>query len=180
LQVQGGFIIGFDNDPPDIFERQIRFIQESGVTTAMVGLLSAVPGTKLYKRLTAEGRILGDSGGNNCEGQALNFIPAMDPQRLLDGYRHVLKTIYEPQVYYQRIRTFFKSYKPRTTAPLTLIDLYAFFLALWHLGIRDRSGHRWHFWRLLISTLVRQPRMFAEAVVQAVYGLHFRKIIRDS
>jgi len=181
MQVQGGFIIGFDNDPPDIFERQIRFIQESGVTTAMVGLLSAVPGTKLYKRLKEEGRVLGDSGGNNCDGQALNFIPAMDTQRLLDGYRHVLRTIYEPRVYYERIRTLFKNYKPRRSSPLTLIDLYAFFLALWHLGIRgDRGANRWQFWRLLGGTLVRQPRLFAEAVVQAVYGLHFRKILRDS
>jgi len=180
LQVQGGFIIGFDNDPPDIFERQIRFIQESGVTTAMVGLLSAVPGTKLYKRLKAEGRVLGDSRGNNCEGQALNFIPVMDPERLLAGYRHVLKTIYEPRVYYQRIRTFFKNYQPRRSAPITLIDIYAFFMAIWHLGIRDRGAYyRWHFWRLLAGTLVRQPRMFAEAVVQAVYGLHFRKIISE-
>ncbi len=51
LQVMGGFIVGFDSDTPSIFQRQIDFIQQSGIVTAMVGLLQAPYGTELYSRL---------------------------------------------------------------------------------------------------------------------------------
>ena len=176
LQVTGGFIIGFDNDPPDIFERQIRFIQESGVVTAMVGLLSALPGTKLYKRLMREGRIVSKSSGNNCESGALNFIPAMDRERLLAGYRRVVETIYEPRVYYERIRIFLNNYRPKKKHRITPNHIYAFFMALWYLGLRDQKHTKRYFWRLVFHTLRHQPRLLSEAITHAVYGLHFRKI----
>ncbi|MBW2062069.1 MAG: DUF4070 domain-containing protein [Deltaproteobacteria bacterium] len=179
LQVQGGFIIGFDSDPPDIFERQIRFIQESGVVTAMVGLLSAIPGTRLYKRLMKEGRIISQSSGNNCESGALNFIPTMDREKLLNGYRRVLETLYEPRVYYERIRIFLESYNPRKRHRLDIRMVYGLFMALWHLGIRDRRYTKRYFWRLLFNTLTRKPSLIGEAITHAVYGLHFRRVLLD-
>ena len=87
LEVMGGFIVGFDNDPPSIFEQQIRFIQRIGVVTAMVGLLHAVPRTPLYQRLKQQGRILMNSTGNNTDG-TLNFIPKMDTQLLVTAPRN--------------------------------------------------------------------------------------------
>ncbi len=47
----GGFIVGFDSDTQDIFDAQIEFIQKTGITTAMVGMLGALPGTRLWDRL---------------------------------------------------------------------------------------------------------------------------------
>ena len=81
MEVMGGFIIGFDNDPPNIFERQIKFIQNSGVVKAMIGLLNAPPGTRLYHRLKEEGRLLEQGTGDNCDG-SMNFVPKMDAQIL--------------------------------------------------------------------------------------------------
>ncbi|MBW2092498.1 MAG: DUF4070 domain-containing protein [Deltaproteobacteria bacterium] len=179
FDVTGGFIVGFDNDPPDIFERQIRFIQESGVVTAMVGLLSALPGTKLYQRLMQEGRILSQSSGNNCESGALNFIPAMDREKLLAGYRRVVETIYEPRFYYERIRVFLNNYRPKKKQRVKLRQIYAFFMALWHLGIKDSRYTKRYFWRLIFDTMRHQPSLLTEAITHAVYGLHFRRVLQD-
>ena len=116
MEVMGGFIIGFDNDPPNIFERQIEFIQNSGVVRAMVGLLEALPGTRLYKRLKDEGRLLEDCSGDNCDG-AMNFIPKMDPQLVREQYKAVLNYLYSPKEYYVRVSEFLSTYKPSETAP---------------------------------------------------------------
>jgi radical SAM superfamily enzyme YgiQ (UPF0313 family) len=116
LEVQGGFIVGFDSDPESIFQAQIDFIQRSGIVTAMVGLLNAPTGTKLYQRLREEGRLLTSFTGNNTDF-SLNFIPKMNSERLIKGYRQILDTIYSPREYYQRIKTFLQVYKPPRTKP---------------------------------------------------------------
>ncbi len=113
MEVMAGFIVGFDNDPDDIFDRQVEFIQDSAIPLAMVGLLQALPGTQLYRRLQKEGRLVGDGNGNNLDFR-LNFIPRMDPQRLLEGYRSILQRIYRPDIYYARVRRFLAQYQPHT------------------------------------------------------------------
>ena len=110
----GGFIVGFDNDPTDIFKRQFEFIQRSGVVTAMVGLLTALPETRLYRRLMSEGRLETESTGNNTQA-ALNFRPKLDREFLVNGYRELMKKLYEPRNYYQRIRTFLET--PQAARP---------------------------------------------------------------
>ena len=67
------FIVGFDGDRSDVFERQYEFIQRAGIVTAMVGLLTAIPGTRLHTRLAREGRLLSSSTGTNVEATC-NFI----------------------------------------------------------------------------------------------------------
>src|SRR5574342_505383 len=105
LEVMGGFIVGFDSDPLDIFRRQFEFIQRSGVVTAMVGLLSALPQTRLYERLAREGRILADSVGDNTAA-VLNFVPRLDRAQLHEGYRELMRALYAPRNYYRRLRAF--------------------------------------------------------------------------
>ncbi|GAH17422.1 unnamed protein product, partial [marine sediment metagenome] len=108
LQVQGGFIVGFDSDPPSIFERLIEFIQKSGIVTAMVGLLNAPRGTRLYQRLVKEDRLLKDVSGDNTD-LSINFIPKMNYEALISGYKRVLRTIYSPKHYYERIQTLLRN-----------------------------------------------------------------------
>jgi len=112
LEVQGGFIVGFDNDPPIIFDKLTNFIQESGIVTAMVGLLNAPRGTKLQKRLLKEGRLLNDFTGNNTDF-SINFIPHMDSEELINGYKKILHTIYSPKYYYARVMRFMKDFEPK-------------------------------------------------------------------
>lgn len=175
LEIQGGFIVGFDNDPESIFQDQINFIQKSGIVTAMVGLLNAPTGTKLYHRLKTEGRLKGSFTGNNTDLN-LNFIPKMNSEKLLKGYRHLIETIYSPKQYYARIRTFFNSYKPpRSKAgKIKSSHIKAFFRSIWFLGIRGK-GKR-YYWNLFMTYLFTSPPKFARFIVLSVYGYHFRKI----
>jgi radical SAM superfamily enzyme YgiQ (UPF0313 family) len=178
LQVQGGFIVGFDNDTPSIFQRQIDFIQKSGIVTAMVGLLQAPPGTRLYERLKQEGRLLSRISGDNVDG-TMNFIPNMNLDTLREGYKNMLRYIYSPEHYYQRVKTFLREYKPpKIKAPLDfehiLEYILAFFRSIYHLGIVGKE--RVHYWKLLFWTLFRRPQLFPLAITLAIYGHHFRKV----
>jgi hypothetical protein len=103
LEVQGGFIVGFDSDPVSIFRSQINFIQKSGIVTAMVGLLNAPRGTKLYQRLKKENRLLSDMSGDNTDF-SLNFVPKMNKETLVKGYQQIVRTIYAPNQFYERVR----------------------------------------------------------------------------
>jgi radical SAM superfamily enzyme YgiQ (UPF0313 family) len=166
LDVSGGFIVGFDSDGPDIFERQIRFIQKSGIVTAMVGLLNAPPGTRLFKRLQAENRIITTMSGDNMDG-SLNFLPRMKPQLLMEGYRRILRTIYSQEQYFERIKTFLAEYRlPRIPSPhLQRGSIAALFRAVWHLGIWE-EGKR-YFWKLVYrGALKRLPRFYSRRALQ--------------
>lgn len=175
LQVQGGFIVGFDSDPPSVFETQIRFIQESGIVTAMVGLLTALRGTRLYHRLNEEGRLLRNATGNNVT-TALNFIPRMKMETLIEGYRSILTTIYSPRLYSQRVIGFLKRYRPISRQHLDIrsIRFGALAKSVFILGLLDRG--RRHFWKLFLWSLIRRPRQFPLAITFAIYGFHFRKV----
>ncbi len=176
LEVQGGFILGFDHDTPRVFERQTEFIQKSGIVTAMVGLLQAVPGTKLYQRLSHQGRLLGHTSGDNVDGTT-NFRPRMNPETLRQGYKSLLEYIYSPGPYYQRIRTFLREYRPpRMSSSLNWRSLMAFVHANLRLGVLGRE--RFHYWGLLLWTFLRRPSQLSLAVTLSIYGHHFRKVSR--
>jgi radical SAM superfamily enzyme YgiQ (UPF0313 family) len=176
FEVMGGFIVGFDSDPSDIFKRQFEFIQRSGVVTAMVGLLTALPGTRLYQRLQAEGRIEAAASGNNTEA-SLNFRPLLNRAYLTTGYRELMQQLYEPRHYYQRIRTFLRQNRPQgPRLRLAWSDLHAFVKSLWLLGVWHRG--RFAYWHLFLTTLLLQPRQFPHAMELAILGYHFRRVAR--
>jgi len=177
LQVEGGFIVGFDNDPISIFERQIEFIQKSGIVTAMVGLLNALRGTKLYQRLKKENRLLKDDSGDNTDC-SINFIPKMDYKVLIDGYKKILSTIYSPRHYYKRVREFLKEYRPlrKVHFRFHFSRFMAFIRSILSLGIIGKE--RFQYWKLFFWSLFRCPRNFPLAITFAIYGYHFRKVFK--
>ena len=176
IAVSAGFIVGFDHDTPSIFDRQINFIQQSGIVTAMVGLLNAPRGTKLFERLEKEDRIVQEVSGNNTDF-SLNFVPVMNPQKLIDGYRKIVTTIYAPAQYYERIQEFLKEFRPIRRLNLSRFRfryIKTLFLVIWYLGILEKG--RRHYWRLILKTLFQHPGFLPEALTLAVYGFHFRRI----
>ena len=178
LEVQGGFIVGFDSDPVSIFKSQINFIQKSGIVTAMVGLLNAPPGTRLYHRLKKENRLLPYGSGDNTDG-TMNFIPKMNQETLITGYKNVVKTIYSAKPYYERIKTFLEEYKPQkprkaAEGKIHFYEIKALIKSMWVLGVKEKG--RRHYWGLFSSTLLRKPRLFPLFVTLTVYGFHFRKV----
>jgi radical SAM superfamily enzyme YgiQ (UPF0313 family) len=176
LQVQGGFILGFDNDPDSIFDTLIRFIQDSKIVVAMVGLLNAPRGTRLFQRLNNEQRIISNISGNNTDF-SMNFIPKMDYDKLIQGYRKVLTTIYSPQYYYKRVMQYLadsKELRDNNKHSITMNDIVAFVKSLFKIGIIGRD--RIWYWKLLFHTLFTTPTQLPAAVTFAIYGYHFRKI----
>ena len=178
LQVQGGFIVGFDSDSPSIFQQLIDFIQKSGIVTAMVGLLQAPPGTRLFDRLKKDNRLLGMMiSGDNVDGST-NINPKMGLDQLMSGYRSIMGYIYSPRHYYRRVKAFLKEFgNPKVDTPIDLQRFLAFFRSSIQLGILGKE--RFHYWYLMIWTLVRKPRLLPLAVTLAIYGHHFRKICEN-
>jgi radical SAM superfamily enzyme YgiQ (UPF0313 family) len=178
IQVQGGFIIGFDSDTPSVFASLTKFIQESGIVTAMVGLLNAPPGTTLYKRLLKENRVIKTASGDNTD-LSMNFVPKMDYDELIAGYKRVVQRIYSSKLYYERVIIFLKHYKPLSGGRFRLhtYDIRAFFKSIWFLGIRGKG--RLYYWKLLLWSLLRRPQLFPLAVTLAVCGFHFRKVFAN-
>ena len=173
LQVQGGFIVGFDSDTPSIFQRQIDFIQNSGIVTAMVGLLQAPAGTRLYERLKKEGRLLGHMSGDT-DGTT-NIVTRMNIDLLKKGYGYILSHIYSHKQYYRRVRTFLRDYKPpRVKAPLDIHRFLAFFRSSIRLGVFGRE--RFQYWGTLFWTLFHRPRLLTLVITLAIYRHHFHKI----
>ena len=175
MQVQGGFIVGFDEDPPSIFRSQIEFIQRSGIVTAMVGVLMAPPGTRLFKRLESEGRILPSGTGNNTDGTT-NIVPKMGIETLTSGYQQVVTTIYSPREYYERIRTFLHEYRPRRNRKNSYSPRYvgALLGCMWTVGLKQKG--RTDFWRLFAWTLRHKPRCFHLCITFAIQGYHYRQV----
>lgn len=175
LEVQGGFIVGFDHDNPSIFNRMVEFIQDSGIAAAMVGLLNAPKGTQLYQRLLNEGRMTEEFSGDNTN-YTMNFTPKMDKDLLVKGYHNIVTNIYSPKYYYKRVRDFLKRCDTGKLSndAMNATNILAFFKSVVRLGILGKE--RRYYWELLIWSLFKRPKLFPAAVRFSIYGFHFRKV----
>jgi radical SAM superfamily enzyme YgiQ (UPF0313 family) len=178
FEVNAGFILGFDSDKITVFENQIDFIQKSGIIGAMVGLLNVSPKSRLHKRLKKEDRLI-DSNRSKDQGSELNelnFIPKMKVETLLDGYDKVLTSIYSPQFYFARIRTFLREFRPKKlrASKISLYHLRGLFSSLWFLGIKESGRH--YYWSLLFWSLFRRPGLLPYAIGLPLGLLHFRTL----
>lgn len=176
MEVFGGFIVGFDNDPPDIFQRQIDFIQKSGIITAMVGILNAPRLSKLYQRLHNEGRITDQFTGDNTDC-SINFVPLMGKNELLKGYHKIIRNIYSSKAYYARVLTFLKQYDPPSVQPWSFNKVMALIKSIIYIGILKRN--RRYFWKIFFWSIFNKPKSFPLAVTYSIYGYHFSRVYRD-
>ena len=173
IEVTGGFILGFDTDAPDIFDRQISFIQQAGIPIAMVGLLNALPNTQLWRRLEQEDRLKHISTtGNNTHTLEMNFVPHMPENDLIEGYKRVLSELYSPKRYFERCITLLRRLPPRTKAvrSTSWVEIRALLLSLLKQGF---SSYSLQYWRYLLGALLTRPALFPDAVALAIKGFHF-------
>jgi radical SAM superfamily enzyme YgiQ (UPF0313 family) len=174
LQVMAGFIVGFDSDTPSIFKRQIEFIQQSGIVTAMVGLLQAPYGTPLYDRLEKEHRLVAEMSGDNADGST-NIVSRMDPEILRNGYREIVSKIYSPRLFYERVKEFLREYQPTKAAfKFRINEIEALFRSMYEIGMKS-DGAR-YYWKLFFWTLFHSPQKFPLAITMSIYGFHFRTV----
>lgn len=178
IEVQGGFIVGFDSDHAAIFDDMIAFIQKSGIVTAMVGLLNAPKGTELHKRMVSEGRLLSHFTGSNTDF-SMNFIPAMEMETLMKGYQQIVRTIYSHKAFYERTMTFLRTFDPKKEKIFHFNpnSLRALLRSMVKLGVIGKG--RIYYWKLLFWTLFRKPKFFSLAVGFAIYGFHFHKVANE-
>ncbi len=174
MEVLGGFIIGFDNDNHTIFRRQIEFIQDSGIISAMIGLLNAPTKSKLYQRLMNEGRILEKWTGDNTD-IAMNFIPKMNKNELFSGFHEVIRGVYGGKPFYERVKSFLKDFQPviKNKNKLGFTKLRALFRSMILIGIFD--SNRKYYWRLFFWSLFNRPKLFPMAITYSIYGYHYKK-----
>ncbi|QJB55102.1 B12-binding domain-containing radical SAM protein [Pseudodesulfovibrio sp. zrk46] len=173
MQVMGGFIVGFDSDTPSIFEQQANFIKDIGVVTAMVGVLNALPQTRLWHRLQSEGRLVDGLSGENTDA-CVNFKPSMGRETLLEGYKRLLGLLYSPKEYYERINRFLDSYNPTSRGRIVWSDIKAFVKSLWSIGAVSKA--RFSYWRILIKTIFTKPKALPAVVELTILGLHFERV----
>jgi radical SAM superfamily enzyme YgiQ (UPF0313 family) len=173
IEVMGGFILGFDTDREDVFDRLVEFIQKSAIPIAMVGLLQAMPGTQLFRRLLSEGRILHAGDGDNTDCQ-LNFLPRMNATRLVEGYRTVLQRIYACDAYYERVKLFLSRCEPGHQRRLSYSNIRAFLSSVMHQGLFGKA--RLSYWKFMLTAATRYRHSFGTAMTLAVMGHHFQTI----
>jgi hypothetical protein len=155
----------------------VDFIQKSGIPVAMVGLLQAMPGTQLFRRLWDEGRILNTGDGNNTDDK-LNFLPRMDAAKLVEGYRSVLQRIYSCEAYYERVKLYLNRTQPRKgergpSQPwLTRDNVRALVNSIIRQGVFGRA--KWSYWKFLAAAATRYRHCFGAAMTLAVMGYHFQ------
>jgi radical SAM superfamily enzyme YgiQ (UPF0313 family) len=176
LEVTAGFIVGFDSDDDTIFKRQIEFIQKSGVVVAMIGLLQALPGTRLYERLKLENRLITSSSGNNTDF-SINFLSKINPDKLIEGYKSIISNIYSYKYYYERVHTFLKEYKQFNSEKVELNTIMAFLKSIFILGIFEKD--RKYYWKMFFTGVFKYPKSFPKIMAMAIYYFHFRKIFLD-
>jgi radical SAM superfamily enzyme YgiQ (UPF0313 family) len=167
FEVFAGFIVGFDTDGPDIFDRQLELISRLPVPRAMVGLLGAAPGTALWRRLESEGRLRRDSTGDQF-GRP-NFDPTMDERTLVAGYRRLLAALYDANAFYERAGLVVDRVGDVPT-PMRRGTIRALVRAVWGIGVRGRR--RRHFWRLAARAARRGPSVLARGLSLAALGEH--------
>ncbi len=177
LDVSAGFIVGFDSDDADAIERSRKWIRASYIPQAMVGILGALPGTQLERRLAKEGRLIERSTGETF-GRT-NFRTRMDEVELLQSYGKLLADVYSPSAYFERVNRALEL-RPRGKAPMTLPWRYAVrcvLASLWHQGVT--GSYRLAYWRFLARALVRTPRRLARALSLAISGEHLIRYTRE-
>ncbi|MDY6906012.1 MAG: B12-binding domain-containing radical SAM protein [Thermodesulfobacteriota bacterium] len=181
IEVMAGFIVGFDSDTDDIFDRQIAFIQKAGIPKAMVGLLHALPGTVLYNRMKNEKRIAGHIAGNNTHTMTTNFQTVMDPRQLKEGYKKVLSTIYDRQLknYFARCNMLLDNlqgtgFKQRT---VRFDEIKSLLKSIFFQPFRPYGRQ---YIRFVLRNLFKHPDMFAEVITHAIMGHHFYIITQET
>jgi len=176
LQVFAGFIVGFDSDGPQIFELQRDFISSVPVPVAMIGVLTALPGTQLTRRLEKEGRLRIVTTGDQFDRP--NFQTTMDEPTLLAGYAELLAQLYRADSFYRRCELLIDTVgRPKAPLHWRPGGLLVLLRTLWSIGLR--SPRRRQFWRLVARTLRRAPHAFPRAIELAIQGEHLIRYTRE-
>ncbi len=178
IQVQAGMIVGFDHDDESIFEEQLRFIQDARIPVSMTGMLQAMPKTPLHARVASEGRLLAESTGDQFVFS--NILPlSMSRLELYRGYRRLIEQLYDFRHYRRRTLDFVLHRGAQVGgsggASVNTREGLLFLRILRETLLRGGPRRAWFTLSLLVSTLLRRPSAFKEAVSFAIVHKAFQE-----
>jgi len=183
LWVTGGFIVGFDNDGADIFDRQIEFIERAAIPWAMTGVLQAPHTTPLYERMRTEGRLL-ENRLESSNFSPPNFRTVLPLPELLEGLKRMLLTLYDPRRFYKRVLDSLERWHayPEQKPPVLSLP-YRFkviFKSVWRQGVLSEYRRAyWHFLGRLILRWGLDLRKRQLGFELALSGHHFINYARQ-
>jgi radical SAM superfamily enzyme YgiQ (UPF0313 family) len=170
LDVSAGFIVGFDSDDAAAIERQRRWVADSCIPQAMVGILTALPGTQLERRLIREGRLVNRASGETF-GRA-NFRTKMDEVELLESYRRLIGDIYRPEAYFERVNRILEL-RPQVQGVFSLPWTHALACVARSVLFQGMLGkYKRAYWRFMWRVLRKTPRRLPRAISLAIAGEH--------
>lgn len=178
--VNAGFIVGFDAERASVAEAMVACIEATHVPVCMVGLLYALPGTRLARRLRAEGRLQDDAfqagadDGDQCTS-GLNFETRRPRAEIVADYCAVLRQIYAPERYFARVRAVCRELDRsghELQVPLrhVLRDLRSFRRIA--AGLGREAPVRKAFWGAMLDCLIHNPRAIKITASFAALYLH--------
>ena len=170
LEVFAGFIVGFDGDDQGALRRQFEFVSALPIPRAMVGMLTALPGTQLWRRLEREGRLRRATSGDQFD--RTNFETTMPEEELVAGYRELLAKLFDADAFFDRCRLVIEM-TPISPAPLRSGAPRILARAVWRIGVRGDPVRRRWFWQLLRLALTRGMAHVQRAVTFSIIGEHF-------
>ena len=178
INILAGFIIGFDNDTLETFNRQFRFIMASGIQVAMVGLLTALPRTPLYERLEGEGRLITGAEHSDNTRPGTNFVPkGMGYEDMVQNYKALYRRLWSDHNIAARIQS--KSRYLTRPVPQNAYKLHENFGMLGRLLLRGLIPGGMTRLFLFTRTLVTcAPRAWAQVIHDWVTGLATRDYIQ--
>ncbi len=179
INVLAGFILGFDNEDPRIFETQKQFIIDSGIGVSMLGLLVAIPHTQLSRRLKKEGRLLDDLVLVNQTVEGLNFIPkgTITKRTYLTEYAKLILDLNQPKTYFERITPALLSLGKRPgkgAYKAHFSETMIFVRQVLCLGFKEK-GTRRYFWKTFLKVLFKNPRALEALCVEGTYYYHLSR-----
>lgn len=181
MVVNGGFIMGFDNEKTTIADKMIEFVQDTGITLTMLGTLYALPNTQLTRRLKKEGRLFEEGSDPDEEtgidqlSSGLNFLTKRPRLDILKDYTKVVEYIYQPRRYFERViytaLNIKVNYKFKPTLKESLFYFRSFLRVTAKLGFKGLTAK--HYWKMIFLVLFKNIKGIEAAVNLAAMYIHF-------
>jgi radical SAM superfamily enzyme YgiQ (UPF0313 family) len=181
MSVVGGFILGFDDEIEDTAQQMIDLIQDTGICLAYAGMLVALPNTQLTNRLQLEGRLYdmerfmqgAIEGDNTVNGP--NFVTVRPRTAIMRDFLHVMREVYDPQKYYERVlctaTNMAPNYRHRLDSWETFKLLRGFIMVSATAGFNRQTALL--YWKTLLTVLAKNPRVVGLVVNMAAVYVDF-------
>ena len=156
IQVNGSFVLGFDHDRPDVFEKTVRWIEDNRLECATFHILTPYPGTPLFEEMASQGRLLHRKWSLYDTGHVVFRPKLMTAEELSAGYSWCYRRLFSHGSIWRR-----RPRDRRAVLPyLAMSYLYKRSNLFWHFLIRSQLTYA--VWRPLVEITRRRHLRFRQ------------------